>query len=1032
MSLNKSRLFLKKMKTQQHPDFCYTIEEGKKHVRQSNNERYTYFHQNHYTTGDIEQFLNQLQNLERDNVRNERLIEKNLTWEMDVPQQSLSLQDVFQTFQYIEKFKKGCFLQVHENHLKTFLPFSKQHYRNDWGNLLKIDPEFGTDIFQMMTVISANEKSSFDCKKIHRNTYSWYGNNGLVRFEYPLSENDNGYNILHDMFETLVKERNVPDVDFFLLKRDFPILKKNRSEPYDAFFGPNRPLLSHHYDKYVPILSMNGNDSFEDISIPTWEDWRRVSYWHDKRLFAKDYYTYPTVEELQSIPWSTRRPTAVWRGSSTGRGATVNDNIRLFVHTLSKLQKRDVDGELFLDAEISKWNLRPRKHPKNMYLTSISQKDFDFQKGTFLSPLQQCQYKYILHLPGHTCAYRLSLELYSGSVLLFYPFEYQLWFTHHLKPWVHYVPLNENCNEEELFSKIKWCKEHDSECQMIAKNALEFAQKHLSRDAILDYLQNLFCNIAKKSPIQYQTENLHQVQLERGLAKINAHVHSQTSISEEFYHRQIWISNPYYLTYYFAHLSPAQLEVFLQHARLQENLVNNKRTKVHLYEYQGIEWIEKKTIISSKRDDVNQLLIGYYFMNPISETFPYFMKTLFHTFSPHTTSVFLEHVQGETLDKLIVAQTISFDELIMIWCQLAFALDAAQDYCGFMHMDMYPWNIMIQRTPTVVHFPKHRMKLSFPLRPVLLDYGNSHVSDNGFHYYNTTPFFFNRSVDIISIIITSLDMFLNKRTLEHHETKKLFTIMKYVRQSFTNPEREFHSMNQIKGFLKQNKHFSSMLFNSKLLQSKSPMKFVRYLFDMKLISKDTFFFPLLMPTSPVKSIHVPVFYRHYYHQLDFFKRIVEKDMILDYDFCILFRQFFLKFKKEVDLLYFANPIEKAYNSFIIHDFVHLCGVTLDDIQLQMNRHVWDNHRYSDLVHYFLEKYPIDNSFHEESKKICETYQSTRLSIPFSKLHSCPIFEKTQETVPLVFFHALSYMKLLNPYDDYFSSSCQTLEKEIKN
>ena len=123
---------------------------------------------------------------------------------------------------------------------------------------------------------------------------------------------------------------------------------------------------------------MNGNDTFEDISIPTWEDWRRVSYWHDKRLFAKDYYTYPTVDELQSIPWHTRRPTAVWRGSSTGRGSTTQDNIRLFVHNLSKSKKRDVDGELFLDAEISKWNLRPRKHPKNMYLTSISGKQFDF------------------------------------------------------------------------------------------------------------------------------------------------------------------------------------------------------------------------------------------------------------------------------------------------------------------------------------------------------------------------------------------------------------------------------------------------------------------------------------------------------------------------------------------------------------------------------------------------------------------------------------------------------------------------------
>lgn len=1018
------------MKSQQHPNFCYTVDEGKKHIRHSNNERYTYFHQNHYTTGDSEQFLNQLQNLVRDTQRNQQLIEKNLKYEMDVPEQSLCLHDVFQTFQYMEKFKKGCFLQVHQNQLKTFLPFSKQHYRNDWGNLLKIDPEFGKDIFEMMQVIADNEKSSFDCKKIHRNTYSWYGNNGLVRFEYPLSENDNGYNILHDMFQTLVNERDVPDVDFFLLKRDFPILKKNRCEPYDAFFGSDRPLLSHCYEKYVPILSMNSNDTFEDVSIPTWEDWRRVSYWHDKRLFAKDYYTYPTVEELQSIPWHTRRPTAVWRGSSTGRGSTTEDNIRLFVHNLSKCQKRDDDGELFLDAEISKWNLRPRKHPKNIYLTSISRKDFDFCKGSFLSPLQQCQYKYILHLPGHTCAYRLSLELFSGSVLLFYPFEYKLWFTHRLQPWVHYVPLNETCDEHELFTKIKWCKEHDSECQRIAKNALAFAQANLSRDAILDYLQNLFCNIAKKSPIQYQSDNLHQTQLQQGLCKISAYIESQNTISNEFFHRQLWISNPYYLSYYFAHCSSPQLEAFLQHARLQENMVHHKRTKLHLYEHQGVQWIEKNTVVSPKRDDVNQLLIGYYFVNPLSETFPYFMKTLFHIFTPSSSRIFLEHVEGQTLDKLILSQNISFDELIMVWCQLALALDAAQDYCGFMHMDMYPWNIMIQRVPTVVHFPKHQMKVTFPIRPVILDYGNSHVSDEGFHYYNTSPFFFNQSVDIISIIISSLDIFVNKRTLDHSETKKLFLIMKYIRQSFKQPEREFHSMNQIKGFLKQNKHFSTMLFNSKLLKSQPPINLVHTLFHLKLLSKEKHFHS--SHSSPILSIHIPVFYRHFYHQLDFFKSIVEKDMIIEYDICVLFRRFFLKFKKDVDMLHFSNPTEKAFNSFIIHDFVHLCGVTLEDIQTRIHRHVWDNHKYSTLVYYFLENYPLDKHFIKDSKDICEIYQSNTLSIPFSKLHSCPTCEQKQQTVPLLFFHALQFLKLFNPCDNYFKDSCQTVRKEFKN
>ena len=326
----------------------------------------------------------------------------------------------------------------------------------------------------MMQVIADNEKSSFDCKKIHRNTYSWYGNNGLVRFEYPLSENDNGYNILHDMFETLVKERNVPDVDFFLLKRDFPILKKNRCEPYDAFFGSDRPLLSHCYEKYVPILSMNGNDTFEDISIPTWEDWRRVSYWHDKRLFAKDYYTYPTVDELQSVPWHTRRPTAVWRGSSTGRGSTTQDNIRLFVHNLSKSKEMSMGNYSWMLKFPN--GITSAEASQNMYLTSISGKQFDFSKRLPFTVTTMSIQVHFTFTWSYMCLSSVVGIILDGSSLL--SFEYKLWFTHRLQP-CDYVPLNETCDEHGVY-KLNGVKNTILNVNVLQKS-LAFAQNIFQR-----------------------------------------------------------------------------------------------------------------------------------------------------------------------------------------------------------------------------------------------------------------------------------------------------------------------------------------------------------------------------------------------------------------------------------------------------------------------------------------------------------------------------------------------------------------------
>ena len=66
------------------------------------------------------------------------------------------------------------------------------------------------------------------------------------------------------------------DIEFFVNRRDFPVIKRNSTEPYDDMFGHNHPLISHQYDQYSPILSMVTTDEHADITIPTGEDWSRI------------------------------------------------------------------------------------------------------------------------------------------------------------------------------------------------------------------------------------------------------------------------------------------------------------------------------------------------------------------------------------------------------------------------------------------------------------------------------------------------------------------------------------------------------------------------------------------------------------------------------------------------------------------------------------------------------------------------------------------------------------------------------------
>jgi hypothetical protein len=74
--------------------------------------------------------------------------------------------------------------------------------------------------------------------------------------------------------KALCKERKIPDVEFFLNKRDYPQLKANLTEPYDFVFDvKDKPLERYSYQCYCPIVSFYCSPEFADIPFPTTEDW---------------------------------------------------------------------------------------------------------------------------------------------------------------------------------------------------------------------------------------------------------------------------------------------------------------------------------------------------------------------------------------------------------------------------------------------------------------------------------------------------------------------------------------------------------------------------------------------------------------------------------------------------------------------------------------------------------------------------------------------------------------------------------------
>lgn len=441
------------------PDFAYTLEECQKLEKQypNTNSKYPFFCQTHFTAGDEAQFRSVSGLSEEDRS--------------------------YITFLHLFKnYKKGIFVKIRDGNLDLFLPFSNVKYRNNWSLNVRVGEEY-KNLHDFLKTVQTREGREFNPRKVNKYTNSWYANDFLVRWEYPVKENDTGIPVLHDMFKTLCLERKIPDIEFFINKRDFPYIRIDGEEGYTSLFsktGANQPSAT-----FTPILSMTGHIDYIDLPIPTTDDWSRVCRTGTvPKFFPRTCNRSYTIKKVH---WKNKKEKAVFRGSSTGKGVKAETNPRIQAHILGSKYPD------LLDTGITGWNCRARVI--DGVLSTINP-DLYPPVVSPLTPSEQCEYKYILHIPGHACAQRLSLELFYGSCVLIVDSPYYLWFYKELIPWVHFIPIKFDLSD--LLEVLAWCKDHDKECREIARKGLLFACTHLSMNGVLNKLEEILVKIYDK------------------------------------------------------------------------------------------------------------------------------------------------------------------------------------------------------------------------------------------------------------------------------------------------------------------------------------------------------------------------------------------------------------------------------------------------------------------------------------------------------------------------------------------------------
>lgn len=467
---------------------------------------------------------------------------------------------VYHTLQYMFfHVKNGIYVKIKDGKLAAFAPFHNMEssFRNNWAHVPSPRPLRIGNMDIHSIAHASSETVTKMAKQIH-DYYSakkdmwgslyaddgynpdprqWWANAGIIdNVQTPDGWSTARNAELKEMLEKTCESILVPDCDFFLNKRDFPhfhydLFSQQLKEPYPFLYQSVMPseqeqkyhascapsLITHANvsysgtSRFAPIFSLATSScgNFADLLFPLPDDWK-LATGRDADIVQL------RSSEEESWNWSKKKNKLVWRGSATGPGVTVETNQRL---ALVKLAQKHKDS---MDCLLTGLNLRDRVNDltgEMEYLTIDTAIDVckktkektvsDFsklKKSNYLSFVDQCKYKYMIYVQGHSAAFRYGKMMFSNSVILKVQSTVladKLWFFDALKgysplcsndendnEWMHCDHLTVKSDLSDLVSLLEWCELHDDICEKIARNAYTLALQLFNKDTIMQYIHH--------------------------------------------------------------------------------------------------------------------------------------------------------------------------------------------------------------------------------------------------------------------------------------------------------------------------------------------------------------------------------------------------------------------------------------------------------------------------------------------------------------------------------------------------------------
>jgi hypothetical protein len=267
------------------------------------------------------------------------------------------------------------------------------------------------------------------------------------------------FNVIVNYFNYLACNYTLHDMDFIVVLQD----QINESAASDE---------SLHNLNFTPffMFSKNTHKRIEQKKPLLPDIYMIDPWWID--VFNKIKNT------KNMFSWADKKEKIFWRGSATGADLLGGYNLenyaklpRMSLVSLARSYPDLLDAKFTNTAEFTNDNSSKKLLSAMNILSEGSVK--------YVQPVDHLNNKYLISIDGNSCAWqRVPWIMASNSVLVKQETPFIQYFYPAIKPYVHYVPVNERLTN--IFAQRDWMIAHDQEVQNISLNAQEFIENNLT------------------------------------------------------------------------------------------------------------------------------------------------------------------------------------------------------------------------------------------------------------------------------------------------------------------------------------------------------------------------------------------------------------------------------------------------------------------------------------------------------------------------------------------------------------------------